>query len=100
MDVTIVSDKKLQMTKRREVVATIGFSTQTTPSRTDVKAELVKKLGVNADVTFVHTILSGFGRNVAKVTAYVYDSAEAVKQFEAAYMVKKHAPKVAAEGAQ
>ena len=73
MEIEIVSDVRNELMERREVEAVISFEGPT-PSRNEILAEVSKKLGVPDTHINVEKIWQRFGRQEARVLAFVYDT--------------------------
>lgn len=85
VQVKIDSKKKNSLFNRTEVNLTIS-EFEATPSRQDVAVALCKELDCKADALVIKKIHQPFGSKSVAVEALVYDSLEAVKQFERSYL--------------
>jgi len=83
MEITIESKKlnPLLLREKIEAVAKIGEG-ETTPSMADSKKVIAEKLNKSADLIIIKKVDHPFGGNRAKITAYAYDNADALKRFE------------------
>ncbi len=71
MEITIVKDVQNPLLERREIEAIVSFQ-GATPSRKEILAELSKKLKVDDTHIEVDKIYQRFGKQEAKVIAFVF----------------------------
>ncbi len=81
MEITIVKDVKNPLLERREIEAIIAFQGPT-PKRDEVLVELAKVLKVDDTHVEVDKIYQRFGRQEAKVIAFVFDKPVREKKVE------------------
>jgi len=83
MEITIESKKlnPLILREKIEAIAEIAEG-ETTPSMAYSKKVIAEKLNKSADLIIIKKVDHPFGENRARITAYVYDNAEALKKFE------------------
>ncbi|MBD3318792.1 hypothetical protein GF342_02695 [Candidatus Woesearchaeota archaeon] len=86
LDITNTVDNVLL--GRKEIKATLKY-TGTTPSNAQVQEAIAAKVNGSKEQTVVKSIYTAFGGNRAKVTAFVYESAEAQKVVEPPVKTKK-----------
>lgn len=91
MNITIDNKTKNPLLAREEVLATITFEGETTPSRKDIQQELAKKLKSTENTTIIKQIKTLFGSAQAKVTAYAYSDEKVMLITERKNLVEKHA---------
>ncbi|MEM3781536.1 MAG: hypothetical protein QXT43_01045 [Candidatus Micrarchaeaceae archaeon] len=77
MEVSITSDKPNRLLKRREITCTVNYA-ERTPSRQELKAELVRKLALKPELTVIVSISQEYGLRSCLAVAHAYDSAEAM----------------------
>ncbi|HSU73008.1 MAG TPA: hypothetical protein VLJ21_04120 [Candidatus Binatia bacterium] len=99
MDLKITHQKENVLLQRKDVMASVTFD-KATPSNADVLKALAAKLSVAEDVIVVKKIDGGFGKNVATINAYVYDSKEQKMKIEPKVKAKKAAEGAAAPAAK
>ena len=87
MELKIVTQKDNLLLHRKEIHAHISFD-KATPSNADVAKHLATKLSAHEDVIVMKHIHGGFGKNVAHVEAYIYDSKEQKMKIEPKIKVK------------
>ncbi len=93
MEVEIVSDKRNQMLRRKEVVFRIEHSQAgSTPSRVEVKRAVANALKSDDSVVFLKRFETKTGTRVAFGEANVYDSLEQAKLIEPDYIVRRSIP--------
>lgn len=93
MELTINSQEKSASMSRNVVSATVTFGTESTPSRASVKDAVAKKLKAEPATVVIRGYETKFGTSIAKITAVVYDSVEALTKFETAPMAERSNPK-------
>lgn len=91
MDITINSKEDRPLLKRSEIAARIHFE-GTTPARAQVADALAAKLGVKRELLVVKQIDTQFGEPAARVTAFCYTDADAMKIIEEKGMLDKNKP--------
>ena len=82
MEITIVKDVKNPLLERREIEAIISFRGPT-PRRDEVLPELAKVLKVEDTRVEIDKIYQRFGKQEAKVIAFVFDRPVREKRVEA-----------------
>lgn len=75
------------------------FETQasSTPSRQDVKAEIVKKLKADENLVSIQDISSHYGSQKIHVSVYVYDNADTMQSLVPKHIAKRNNPVVEGE---
>ena len=96
MEITIVKDVKNPLLERREVEAIIAFQGPT-PKRDEVLIELAKVLKVDDTHVEVDKIYQRFGKQEARVMAFVFDRPVREKKVE---VKKEEKGEEAPEGAE
>lgn len=73
------------------------FETQasSTPSRADMKEQIVKKLKADEKLVSIEEIKSHYGSRTINVTAYVYDNEEVMASLVAKHIAKRNEAPVA-----
>jgi len=93
MEVDILSDKKNQMLKRKEVAFRIEHTQMgATPSRTDVRKAVANALKSEDSLVFLRKFETKTGTRVAFGEANVYENLEQAKLVEPDYIVKRSMP--------
>ena len=93
----VVKNIENKLLNRKEIIAKIDDN-ETSLKRYDVKVQLAKKLKVKEDLIIVQNISQHFGSRAVKVTAYVYDNADALKKLTPEHIAKRNvAPEKPAE---
>jgi ribosomal protein S24E len=90
MELKITNQKENVLLQRKDVTAHVAFD-KATPSNADVAKALATKLSVAEDVIVVKQIDGGFGKHIATISAYVYDSKEQKMKIEPKVKAKKAA---------
>ena len=88
MELKIINQKENALLHRKEIHAHVSFD-KATPSNADVMKQLATKLSAAEDVIVMRHIHGGFGKNVAHVEAYIYDSKEQKMKIEPKVKAKK-----------
>ena len=81
MQLKIVNKKEDPLLSRTKVESEIIFG-KTTPSREEIKNELVKVLGKDEKLIVVKGIFTSYGLKKAKNLSYVYENEESLKRIE------------------
>lgn len=81
MELKIVNKKEDPLLSRTKVESEIIFE-KTTPSREEIKNELVKVLGKDEKLIVVKGIFTSYGLKKAKNLSYVYENEESLKRIE------------------
>jgi small subunit ribosomal protein S24e len=93
MEVEILSDKKNQMLRRKEVTFRIEHAeTGSTPSRIDVRKAVANALKSENSLVFLKRFETKTGTRVAFGEANVYETLEQAKLVEPDYIVKRSMP--------
>lgn len=96
MDIKLINEKEEPLLSRKISTFTVEFPNKT-PSKEEVKKNIVSLLKVNEDVIALKKVGQEFGERKATVTAYVYKDAESLKKFgEVNKKIKKGEQKKAA----
>ncbi|VVB51042.1 30S ribosomal protein S24e [uncultured archaeon] len=77
MKIEVVSERANPLLKRREVKFSVSYA-GATPSRKDIREELVKLLHAKAELLVLDRVDNEFGKNSAKGYAKVYENKEAM----------------------
>ncbi|MEM3597266.1 MAG: 30S ribosomal protein S24e [Candidatus Bathyarchaeia archaeon] len=94
MEITIVSEKKNPLLKRREVHFQIKHDqTGSTPQRLEIRKAVADALKVNVELVFIKKIETKTGTQIATGLANVYDSVEHAKLVEPEYIINRNAPR-------
>ncbi|MBN2459588.1 30S ribosomal protein S24e [Candidatus Woesearchaeota archaeon] len=96
MDFKITKDEKKPLLKRREICARLGYDART-PSRSDVRKELAKKLNAKEELLLIKKIFPHSGTQAADIEADIYDDEATMKAVELGHVIKKHFPEKKAE---
>lgn len=96
MEIKIENDKENKLMNRREIEFVAEYADKT-PSRDEIKNEIVHKLALNADTTFVVKIGQGFGIKSSSVLVYSYPNKESAAKVPE-YIKKRHEAKQKNEG--
>ncbi len=97
-DLTIVTEKRNDLLKRREVVIQAEFAGKSTPAEVDVQKTLAEKIKTNEKLVVIKKIRQVYGSARAMVDAYIYDDETTLKAIEA--INKKKKPEQAKQAAQ
>ena len=81
MELKIINKKEDPLLSRTKVESEIIFE-KTTPSREEIKNELVKVLGKDEKLIVVKGIFTSYGLKKAKNLSYVYENEESLKRIE------------------
>ena len=83
MQITIENKKLNPFLSREEIEAVIQIEEgETTPSFKDSKKLLSEKINKREDLIIIKKVDQRFGENKAKITAYAYEDADALKKYE------------------
>ena len=88
MEINVIEnvDNKLLGRKEIQFLATYGDKTV---SIDDAKTEICKKLGLKPENTVINRINQKFGLKQSEITAYSYQSKEAMERYERKYLSKR-----------
>lgn len=93
MEVTIVSEKKNPLLKRREVYFQIKHNqTGSTPPRSEVRKAVADALKTNIELVFIKKIETKTGTQTATGLANIYDLLEQAKLIEPEYIINRNVP--------
>ena len=92
MEIKIIEDSEEKLLKRRSVKFSISEDAQTV-SKEDAKKELCKKLGASPDAAIVYRVDQSYGVRQSFCYAHIYESEEALKASEPAYVLARAAKK-------
>lgn len=87
--------KKFENNLLDRVEYTFESNVSSTPSRQDVKAEVVKKLKADENLVSIESVKSHYGSRKVHVIAYVYTSEDAMKSLVAKHIAKRNEAPVA-----
>ena len=97
-NLTIVTEKRNDLLKRREVVIQAEFAGKSTPAEAEVQKSLAEKLKAKENLVVIKKIRQVYGSPQAVVGAYVYDDETTLKAIET--INKKKKPEQAKQAAQ
>ena len=89
MELTIEKQKETPLLSRTRITAVVSFD-GATPKRKEIRDNLAKKVGENADLVIVKHVYQHFGKKKARVVANVYQDRKILEQLEHKNLVKKH----------
>ncbi|MFC1686114.1 hypothetical protein ACFLZZ_03785 [Nanoarchaeota archaeon] len=89
MEIELKKQEEKAFFQRQEY--TFDIKADTTPSYDELKAEISKKLNVNAELVIVKKVEHYFGKSSVLVSAYVYSSTDTLKKYEGIREEKKAA---------
>ena len=89
MELEILSTKKEPLMKRTHFTAKVVFSGKT-PSRIELKKDLVSKLGSKDNLTLIRTILADYGSERAKIEGFYYDDETIMNKIENRFVKLRH----------
>jgi ribosomal protein S24E len=92
MDINITNKKEEKLMKRTFFEAKLVFNGKT-PSRIDIKKDLCHKLESKDALTVISKIVNDYGSERAKITGYVYDDENTMKNLENKYVMLRHLSK-------
>jgi small subunit ribosomal protein S24e len=93
MEVTIISEKRNPLLKRREVHFRVKHNqTGSTPPRAEVRKAVADALKANVELVFIKKIETKTGTQVATGLANVYDTLEQAKLIEPEYIINRNVP--------
>lgn len=98
MDFKIESDKRNELLSRREIQFTLTYE-GATPSRMQIIGKLCALANVKEHQVVIDSLKSNFGKTVVSGMARVYDTEDAKKKTERAYLSARGMPKPKEEGA-
>tara|TARA_Y100000310_G_scaffold342499_2_gene446015 strand:- start:458 stop:826 length:369 start_codon:yes stop_codon:yes gene_type:complete len=90
MSPKIISEKKSELMKRKELLLEIPHQKGPTPKTSDVLKEVAQTLKADEKLISIKKIEERFGSNTAQVKAFIYDNSEA-KDFAEKLNKKKSA---------
>ncbi len=90
MELNIKTQIKSASLQRTEIQAEITHKEETTPSRAKIQEAIAKKTKANQELVIVSNVNALFGATSFIVTAYVYNSMNALKTFELTHMAKRN----------
>ena len=79
--------------RRKEVYATIYHVGVSTPSRLQVRDELAKALGAQADLVYVIHVYTQYGVGVSRVEAHIYEDKKVAEAVEPLYVRLRNMPR-------
>lgn len=97
-DLTIVTEKRNDMLKRREVVMQAEFAGKSTPAEAGLQKSLAEKLKTTESLVVIKKIRQVYGSPRAVIDAYIYDDETTRKAIET--VNKKKKPEQAKQAAQ
>ncbi|HDD34320.1 MAG TPA: 30S ribosomal protein S24e [Thermofilaceae archaeon] len=88
--VEVLEEWENKLVERRELIVRINHPAGGTPPRAEVRSEIAKMLGVDADLVYVRSIRTEYGmcESVARVHVY-YDVGRALK-VEPEHVIRKN----------
>jgi len=92
MNLKIVNEKEEKLLDRKNIMLNIDFEAKT-PSREEIKKELVEKLKAAPELLKIKRISQEFGSRNAKVLVYLYNTKESLNKIEIKNKKKKVAKK-------
>jgi len=93
MEVTIASEEKNPLLRRREVYFQVEHNqTGSTPPRLEIRKAVANALKTNIELVFVKKFETKTGTQIAVGLANVYDSIEQAKLIEPEYIFKRNVP--------
>jgi len=93
MEVTITSEEKNPLLRRREVYFQVEHNqTGSTPPRLEIRKAVANALKTNIELVFVKKFETKTGTQIAVGLANVYDSIEQAKLIEPEYIFKRNVP--------
>ena len=90
MELQILTQEKNPSLQREDITAQITFAEKATPSRAQIQEAIAKKCKAKPELVVVSVIDVRFGSTSTKINAFVYESQQALKQFETQHMVKRN----------
>ena len=82
MQVTIKQTTDQPVLSRKEVIATVSFEGEPTPSNNQIKAEIAKATKAKENLIVMKGLSTKFGSGSGDMKVYVYASPESKDQFE------------------
>ncbi len=82
MAITIKNTEEKPLLARKEIEGHMMFEGKSTPSNADVTKAIASELKTDEKLVVVKHIYTAFGSCEANISAYVYDTEEALKKFE------------------
>ncbi len=102
MELEIIAKKANPLLQRQLVHMRVQYDAET-PSRSQIKASVAKKLGAKEDCISINEIKPHFGKKAAEVYALVYDKSEVMASLEQEHIasrIKTEKPKEEAAAAE
>ena len=96
MEIKINSNTRNELLSRSEIAFTATYE-GATPSRMDIGAKIAALQNVSVENLIISPLQSRFGVRAVQGVARIYDSAEALKATERAYLVARGQKKEEAE---
>lgn len=87
--------KKFENNLLDRVEYVFEMDASSTPSREDVKSEIVKKLKADEKLVSIERVKSHYGSRKIHVVAYVYSSEDVMKSLVAKHIAKRNEAQVA-----
>ena len=97
MEIKITSNTKNELLSRSELAFTVTYD-GATPSRMDIAAKIAALQNAAVENVVLSPLAGRFGQRAVNGVARIYDSADALKATENAYIIARGQPK--AEAAQ
>lgn len=88
MELKVLSQEK-SVLPRKEISAVVEFE-KITPARKNIKKELAKQIKGKEDLLIIKKVYGEYGERKAKITAYLYDTNEALESIEYAKVIEKN----------
>jgi len=92
MDIEILNKQDEPLTRRQSFEAKLVF-TGKTPSRMDIKKDLVHKLGSKENLTVISKIINDYGSERAIIKGFIYADEQTLTKLENRYVIVRHLSK-------
>ncbi|MGQ4891202.1 MAG: 30S ribosomal protein S24e [Candidatus Njordarchaeia archaeon] len=89
MNIEIVSKYENKLLKRVEYIFKVNHDASGTPSRKELKEEIVKQLGVPADQVVIRKIKTPFGVNESLVDVLYYYDKDTLMKVEPKHILRR-----------
>ncbi len=89
MKIEVIEEKENPLLHRREIKA-IATGFDKTPSREEVRNQLIAKLGAEKDTLLLDEIKQEYGKKEAVVFVKIYESKEKLLRYEQKHKIKRN----------
>jgi len=93
MKIKILSQKRNDLLKRKEITFIVTHEKAGTPRRLEVREQIAAMMNANIDCVYIKKMETKTGTNITVGEANIYDSVEQAKYTEPEHIVLRNTPK-------